>query len=305
MTIVSAADSGYFGLLRGLVLSLQSGTLSRALTLSILDVGLRPEQRSWLEQQGARLARPGWDIDFPGRDRVPEYYQAMTARPYLPRHFPGHAIYLWLDADTWVQHDAVLEIFIRAAQRRRLAIVPEIDRGYWTIHKRPKPWGQNQKAFAWAFGLRAGYRFGRNAILNVGAFALAGDAPHWRLWAAAHERALNRRRLARAGDLGNMNFFLSEQTALNHVVYAERAPATFLPAYCNWFCGKGTPMYDPERRCLVEPHEPHHRLGIVHLAGKGMKDRLWRLATPQGGTVETRLTYAALAGASPSADAFR
>ena len=93
--------------------------------------------------------------------------------------------------------------------------MPEVDRGYWTIHKRPKLWGQNQKAFVWAFGLRAGYRLGRNAILNVGAFALRRDAPHWELWAEAHRRALNRRRITGGTNLGNMNFFLSEQTALN------------------------------------------------------------------------------------------
>jgi hypothetical protein len=35
-------------------------------------------------------------------------------------------------------------------------------------------------------------------------------------------------------------------------------------------------------------------LGIVHLAGEGMKDRRWRLETLQGDTVETMLTYEAV-----------
>ncbi|HXP32356.1 MAG TPA: hypothetical protein VN832_14780 [Stellaceae bacterium] len=293
-TIVSASDAGYFDLLQGLVRSLRAGAGDRRFALSILDLGLAEEQRRWLADSGAALERPGWDLDFPGRALLPEHYKAMAARPYLPRHFPGYDVYLWIDADAWVQDRAVLDIFIRAAWRGQLAIVPEIDRGYWTIHKRPKRWGQNQKAFAWAYGLGAGYRFGRNAILNVGAFALKRDAPHWRLWAEAHARALRRPRLFRKPDLGNQSFFLSEQTALNHVVYAEGAPATFLPAYCNWFCGKGTPMYDDERHLLVEPHEPHHPLGIVHLAGAGMKERLWRLATLAGGSVETKLTYEAV-----------
>src|ERR1019366_3197819 len=113
---------------------------------------------------GAILKEPGWDLDFPGRAALPRHYQAMTARPYLPRHFPGYETYLWIDADAWVQDDAVLDLFIATARRGELAIVPEIDRGYWTIHKRPKPWGQNQKAFAWSYGWRAGYRLGRNAI---------------------------------------------------------------------------------------------------------------------------------------------
>jgi len=61
----------------------------------------------------------------------------MTARPYLPKHFPGHAVYLWIDADAWVQDDTVLDIFVSGARRGMLAVVPEVDRGYWTIHKRP------------------------------------------------------------------------------------------------------------------------------------------------------------------------
>jgi hypothetical protein len=236
---------------------------------------------------------PGWDVDFPGRARAPAYYKAMTARPYLPKHFPGYAVYVWIDADAWVQDDSVLEFFVNGARHGQLAIVPELDRGYWTIHKRPKFWGQNQKAFAFAYGMWAGYRLGRNAILNCGAFALAGDAPHWRLWAEAHARALNRRRFGVHGP-HQLKFRLTEQTALNYIVFAERAPATFLPAYCNWFCGKGTPAYDAARRRLVEPHQPHQPLGIVHLAGKPMKDRIWDLATLDGGTIRTKLTYEAV-----------
>jgi hypothetical protein len=294
VTVVSAADTTYFDLLRELVISLRQGPLSRALAVSILDLGLEAEQKRWLEEQGAGVVDPGWDIDFPGRARAPAYYKAMTARPYLPKHFPGHAVYLWIDADAWVQDDTVLDIFVSGARRGMLAVVPEVDRGYWTIHKRPKFWGQNQRAFAWAYGWRAGYRLGRNAILNSGAFALSGDAPHWRLWAEAHAAALRRRRVGRPSNASRIEFRNAEQTALNYAVFAEHAPATFLPAYCNWFCGKGTPMYDPTRRLLVEPHEPHRPLGIVHLAGKQMKERVWTLATPEGGAVKTRLTLEAV-----------
>jgi hypothetical protein len=296
VTVVSAADTTYFELLRELVISLRQGPLSRALAVSILDLGLDAEQKRWLEEQGAGVVNPGWDIDLPGRARAPAYYKAMTARPYLPKHFPGHAVYLWIDADAWVQDDTVLEIFVSGARRGMLAVVPEVDRGYWTIHKRPKFWGQNQRAFAWAYGWRAGYRLGRNAILNSGAFALPADAPHWRLWAQAHAAALGRRRVGGPSSASRIEFRNAEQTALNYVVFAERAPATFLPAYCNWFCGKGTPMYDPARRLLVEPHEPHRPIGIVHLAGKQMKERVWTLATPEGGAVKTRLTLEAVQG---------
>jgi hypothetical protein len=89
-----------------------------------------------------------------------------------------------------------------------------------------------------------------------------------------------------------MNFFLSEQTALNRIAYAQGAAATFLPAYCNRFCGKATPRWNTERGGLVEPYEPHTPLGIVHLAGKGIKVRRRRLEMPLADSVETGMTVA-------------
>jgi hypothetical protein len=288
--VCTAADAPYFPLLKSLVRSLADGPLARQLPVGVLDLGLTEDQRAWLEGRGARLVVPGWDVDFPGRDKAPAFYRAMTARPFLPRHFPGYALYQWIDSDAWVQDDAVLAIFLEAAASGLLAIVPEFDRGYWTMYKPPKLWTQNHKAFAWGYGARAGYRLGRNPILNSGVFALAAGAPHWPLWAEAHRRSLQRRRW-RPPSSDPFYFFLAEQTALNYVVFADRQPTTFLPATCNWFCGKGTPRWDGRRGQVVEPHAPHLPLGILHLAGKGMKERVWALDALDGGQVTTRLTY--------------
>jgi len=295
VTIVTAGDAGYFGLLTDLLASLRRGLGEGLYPLSILDIGFTEAQRENLKREyGATIAPLGWDLPYPFRSHPPNSFKVLAGRPHLPRHFPGYDIYLWIDADCWVQDAGVLELFIRGATCGNLAIVPEIDRGYWTIHKRPKFWGQNQKAFAWAFGLREGYRYGRNAILNAGVFALKGDAPHWRLWSDNYARALKRFRLGPRAYRGNISFFLSDQTSLNRAVFVQGAPATLLPAYCNWFCGKGTPVFDARKNLVVEPHEPHRPLGIVHLAGEGMKERVWTLKTLQGGTVETRLTSAAV-----------
>ena len=288
--ICSAADAGYFPLLKGLVDSLAAGPVSRRLPLGILDLGFTAEQRAWLASRGVLLREPGWDVDFPGRDQAPSHYRAMTARPFLPRHFPGWDYYLWIDADAWVQDDRVLTVFLDEAARGRLAIVPEMDRGYWTMYKPPKLWTQNHKAVAWGLGVHAGYRLGRNPILNTGVFALAADAPHWALWAAAHARMLNRRRRLPPYRDDPFNFFIAEQTALNTVVFGEAQPFGLLPATANWFCGKGTPKWDAARRMLVEPHPPYQPLAIIHLAGAGMKERVWTLDCLDGGTVSGKLT---------------
>jgi hypothetical protein len=293
VTLVSAADANYWPLLHDLVLSVRAGEVGRGLALSVLDVGLALEHRRRLAELGAAVVEPGWDFRLPWADRVPGHQRALYARPFLPRYFPGHEIYLWVDSDAWVQDERVLRWFVEAARKGKLPIVPEIDRAYWTLYKRPRLWGQNQKMFAFCYGARAGYRLGRNPILNAGIWALAADAPHWAAWRRAIERALQRRRVTLPGK-GDLRLDLVEQTALNAVVFEDRLPATFLPAYCNWFAGKGEPMWDERGYRLVEPHAPHEPIGIVHLAGKGMKQRVFQLRTLGGGTVSTRLTWSAV-----------
>jgi hypothetical protein len=290
VTICTASDSNYFGMLSGLLDSLRDGEHCKDWPVSILDVGLKPEEVETLKARGATVIEAGWDVEFPGRETMPGYYRAMSARPYLPKYFPGHDIYLWIDADAWVQDSSYLNHYVRGAERGKIACVPEMDRGYWTMFRRPKMWAQNQKAFAWGFGLRAGDKLGRNPVVGAGMFAIRGDAPHWKLWADAHRKILNRWRLKKPG-INNFYTFLSEQTALNYMIFADKAPSTFLPAYTHWVCGKGDLLFDKERKWLVEPHEPHQIIGVVHPGGAAMKARVWEIETLDGDTVNTQLTY--------------
>ena len=278
--ITSAADSGYFALLRDAVLSVRAH--SRDVAIGILDLGLTAEQRDWLAPRVTHIVRPGWDVDFPGRDKTPETLKAQVARPFLPRHFPGYEMYFWLDADAWLQDWRAVEIYCAAAGRARLAIAPEIDRAYKRHYKRPKLFGLTLqwKLYREAYGWRAADRFGRNPMVNCGVFALHRDAPHWAAWARLMTRALQRTR-----------FFYVEQIALNYAIFAEHLPANFLPAYCNWMPGDAAPAFDRTRGMFVEPYAPHATIGIMHLAGPEQKTHVFSLATLDGGAVQTSLRY--------------
>jgi hypothetical protein len=282
LLIVSAADRGYFSLLRDMVESVLAH--GRGVPLGILDVGLLPEQHGWLEGRVAHIVRPGWDIDFPGRQETPHARQAQFARPFLPRHFPGYETYLWLDADAWVQDWRAIALYVAAAGRDKLAITPEIDRAYKRHYKRPKLFGRTLawKNYREAFGWRAADRLGRNPIVNCGVFALHRDAPHWAAWARVMTRVAQRTR-----------FFYIEQTALNYVIFAERLPVDFLPAYCNWMPGDAAPVFDAARGLFVEPYAPHEVIGVMHLAGPAQKTHTFRLNRLDGGAVETSLRYGA------------
>jgi hypothetical protein len=226
--------------------------------------------------------RPGWDVEFPRQERTPEALKAQVARPFLPRHFPGHEMYFWLDADAWLQEWRAVELYCAAAGRERLAIVPEIDRAYKRHYKRPKlfGWTLAWKCYREAFGWRVADRLGRNPMVNCGVFALHRDAPHWEAW-----------RRIMTGVLQRTRFFYVEQIALNYAIYAERLPVNLLPAYCNWMPGDAAPAFDAQRARFVEPYAPHETIGVMHLAGKEQKEQVFTLARLDAGTITTGLRY--------------
>jgi len=280
LLIASGADRGYFPLLRDTVLSILGQRPDVA--IGILDFGLAPEQRGWLAGRVTHLVRPGWDVDFPDRERTPETRKAQLSRPFLRRHFPGYETYLWIDADAWIQDWRVVELYLAAARGNKLAITPEIDRAYKRHYKRPKVlgWTLAWKCYREAFGWRVADRLGRNPIVNCGVFALHHDAPHWEAWARIIEQVVQRTR-----------FFYIEQTALNYVIFAEHLPVNFLPAYCNWMPGDAAPAFDAANGLFVEPYAPHEIIGVMHLAGEAAKSRMFRLCRLDGGEVETSLRY--------------
>lgn len=294
VTLVAASDANYFFLLRQLIESICDDPIASTLSLSILDLGLDVEQQAWLKDRGANLAVPEWDFDFPARNIVPAFFRAILARPFLPKYFPGYEAYISIDADTWVQDGTVLKYYARAAREGKLAITPEVDRAYFTTYRRPKlfGWGQNFKAFKYNFGFKIADRLGtRNPICNAGIFAMPGECDHWELYRNAINEGLQRHKSV---DMKDMYFWLVEQTALNYVVFGDKAPSTLLPAYCNWFCAKAEQMFDPETGMIVEPHEPYQPLGILHLAGGKMHERVFTLKKRGGGEVQTLLTYDAV-----------
>ncbi|MBV9551926.1 MAG: hypothetical protein JO032_03930 [Alphaproteobacteria bacterium] len=283
LIIVSGADRGYFPLLRDTVSSVRA--LSPAVAIGVLDLGLETEQRHWLAGEAVTVVAPDWDVQFPGRDRMPNTFKAQVARPFLPRHFPGYDLYFWIDADAWLQEWRTVEMYCAAAGGDRIAIALEIDRAYKRHYKRAKLFGLtlSWKCYREAFGWRIADRLGRNPIANCGVFALHAEAPHWQAWAQVMTRVLQRTR-----------FFFAEQIALNYAIFGEGLAANFLPAYCNWAVGDAAPAFDPVRRLFVEPYAPHEPLGVLHLAGPEQKNKVFRLHRLGGGTVETSLRYSAV-----------
>jgi len=229
LLIASGSDSGYFPLLRDTVLSILAQR--RSVGIGVLDFGLAPDQRAWLADRVTHLVRPGWDLDFPDRERTPETRKAQLSRPFLRRHFPGYATYLWIDADAWLQDWRAIELYVAAAGHDKLAITPEIDRSYKRHYKRPKVfgWTLSWKCYREAFGWRVADRLGRNPIVNCGVFALHHDAPHWEAW----QRIIGGR-LSNATFRATLDGFVSPDSDELLAPYAQRYFDVVADVWRDW-----------------------------------------------------------------------
>ena len=251
---ITGGDAAYFDLLRECVGSLRATPEGQTMALGILDCGLTGEQRAWLAAQGAIFVAPAWDFDFPARARLKDGYKALTARPFLPRYFPGFDLYFWIDADCWVQQGDALALFQRAARTGALAVAPEIHRSMRHYRHAWKEFSTvNGAAYEAAFGRETAERLIRYPLINAGVFALQAGAPHWRGWADLLGYALQR-----SADM-------TDQIALNVLVYDHGFACEPLPSRCNWPVHHATPAWDAERNLFVEPAMPYEPLGILHL----------------------------------------
>ncbi|MBS0548552.1 MAG: hypothetical protein JSR24_12430 [Proteobacteria bacterium] len=251
---ITGGDAAYFDLMRDCIGSLRATAEGRAMALGVLDCGLTAEQRDWCAEQGAILVEPVWDFDFPGREKLKDGYKALTARPFLPRYFPGFDLYLWIDGDCWVQQGDALSLFLAAARTGALGAAPEIHR---TMRHYRHAWTEfstiNGAAYAEGFGRETAERLIRYPLINAGVFSLKADAPHWQGWADLLGEALQRS--------ANM----TDQIALNVLVYDHGFACEPLPSRCNWPIHHATPAWDADRGLFVEPAMPHEALGILHL----------------------------------------
>jgi lipopolysaccharide biosynthesis glycosyltransferase len=253
--VVTAANEMFAPLLRGLVGSLQQWGTDQFTALACFDLGLALESRTWLERFASHIAVPDWDlpVDSQLRAAKPDL-RALTVRPFLRDYFPGYDVYLWIDADAWVQEQSALQLYVSLAAQGHLVAAQEVDRAY----------RQTEGIFSWRAG-RMAQCYGQQAAnqtiwgtyFNNGVFALHAQASHWAPWA----------KWFRAGLETSGGLLCCDQTALNYAIWQEQLPVYPLSARYNWLCHLAVPAFDMMRNQFFEPFEPRQTIGIMHLAG--------------------------------------
>jgi hypothetical protein len=229
---------------------------------------------------------PGWDIAFPQQPAAVPGFRAMVARPFLPRYFSGYDLYVWLDADCWVQDRSVLDLYLDEAAAVGAALTPELHRAYQANYNSGYTRDWIHRCYREAFGQAVADQYVNYPLINSGVFAMRTDSPIWPAWQQALRTALQL-----------STDYHVEQTALNFAIYrlaAERGPLPFaaLPARCNWHCANALPRLDLPSGLLTDPLAPHEPIGVVHLCGLDQREQPRILLDSAGEPRETVLLYA-------------
>ena len=262
--IVSSADSKYFFLLKELFLSLDKSGILSDYQFSILDTGLTEEQRFFFLDNSVIIKEAIWNTSVPkfkilGRDNL----KTQVARAYLPDYFEGYKLYIWLDADMWLNDIKSFNLYEKGAFNNKLTIVPQSDRAYvknanveWLFGFPKKIKTINYKNISKSISKSLGRKYAFHSTLNAGAFAINDNVNIWKCFQKNIKLAAKKGRI-----------FGTDQVALALSIYEDGLPSEFLPAYCNWMCEFNMPKFDSENGQFVEPYIPNHPIALVHLAG--------------------------------------
>lgn len=278
--VVSAADSRFLPLLRGMMVSMGPVFDRPSTSFACFDIGLEASDRAWLTGRGYQVVPPRSHF---GLDPVayPAPLRSFLARPFLPEYFPGFDVYVWIDSDVWLQDAAVFDCYIAGARQAGMAVTHERERAY-----RLQPWlfGWTAKHFLKGYGPFTGPALLARRHLNAGFFAIAAGAPHWAAWGRRYEAAIRR-----SGAL-----VPHDQFALVQAIYADRLETMILDSANNWICDRGVPMWNDAVEAFCKPYAPYAPIGAMHLAGPA-KTSSYVIRRTGGGSFSSFLVH----GASP------
>jgi len=237
-------------------------------------MGFSDVQRDWLLVQGAVVRKPAWP--YQRKLALPE--QLALERCKTPDYFPGHDLYLYIDADSWVQSCDAVEGFCAGAADYEFCVAPERHPSYALTHY----WGI-EFGKAWFGPLAPGTL---EIPVNAGVFAGRADARHWQAW---HRRIAD---VVEQPPMHRAAHFALDQAALNAVFDRDRLPCAYTLEKNNFLCNHGRPKISEDGTLLLDPYPPYQPLGIVHNAGNEKK-RLEALQTPSGSFLTRGFTYVA------------
>jgi hypothetical protein len=261
LAICTGSDTNLFYLAKGLVLSLRRVLPLYDAELVFFDLGCKPQELAWLEARTKRIIVPKDDLgvaDLPG---FAPHKLGLTIRPFLPSYAPGFDIYLWIDADAWVQDPGIIRHYIKGAEAGGGAVTLELDVAYRWYLNRPLPY-HNYKINAWteAYGAQVAHALGVLPLVNAGIYAINAKPFIWEKWAENFSQVVQGRMAE-----------LCDQLALQKTL-VEHNRLYALPSRANWMSHYALPEKQPDDGLWIEPRFGGQPIGIVHLVAEKMRE---------------------------------
>jgi hypothetical protein len=255
--IVFATDETFAPLAKGLVLSLIDSDLCPCL----LDIGCSSATLGWMADHGIQIEKFNRNqFRVPIKIQLKPYQDSQLCRPFLPELFPGFEVYVWADADIWVQNIAAIQLYreIASTQHDKIPLSPLIDISYQFFYQNGIEFVEyNNLWFCDVYGTEVARTYGNKAVLNSGLFALHKSSPLWNAW--AHElRHIYKREYKTQG-----TSHVAEQVALNYLVYSRNALVP-MDAAANYNCHVGQAKRSPNGRVVIDS-PPYREIDIIHL----------------------------------------
>lgn len=270
---ITACSAAFYEHYVDLLDSLDVVGLNRRSDYGVIDLGLTVAQIEQLRARGVHRVPGTWPVQPPpGQDR-PEFV-AFAGKPFARDYFPGYEMYLWIDADMWVQNDHFWRDLVAGATQTGCAVSQECHPGYRAMPVKEQFW--MHRHLASAFGLGAAIRLRREPMVNNGLFAMHADAPHWALWQQRFRRLVSR----------TQRMIAIDQLAMFAMIHLDTPQCRLSGALNNWVCSLGIPSWDAKRLQFVSPDgEP---ISVLHVTTPA---RARRFAVPVLGSVESQTCY--------------
>ena len=280
VVIISACSSAFFEYYLDLIESLDDVGLGQRTALGLVDLGLTPAQRQLLVQRGVRIVAATWPIEPPPAFASLDYF-GFVAKPYLRELLPGYELYLWLDADMWVQNDAFFRHLCAGAAAGRFAVASEADRDYRAPTLKLRLWMLNN--YRRGYGLARALRLVFAPIVNNSLAAAHVDAPHWAIWQRDYEQIVR----------GAGRLIAMDQLSLQRALFSNDLPVDLLPATNDWVCSRALPAWDRATHLFVTPGRawssaPHRVISVLHLTTP-TRGRPFAIPDTGGGTSQRYL----------------
>ena len=265
--IVFSCDENYVPLAKGLVLSLRALGFPRpGFDVVLIDIGCSPLSLQWMRVHDVQVAH--FDAGLVPNsvlDVINPAQRALIMRPWLPEIVEGYDLYIWLDADTWLQSDEIINVIYgsQAILPGRIFMAPGVSHYSSSIYDdMAEIVGMQTIWYSTSYkDDHLGGAFAKRLHYSSGVFGLARNSPFWELW---KKEIIDTFPLvaARARPLLHM----AELVAANYIVQREGNLLARIDPLYNFHCNSGGAMRIGNGEVSAVMVIPIRRICVIHLA---------------------------------------